>query len=114
MMRRQGFAGELIMLSADDALPYDRPNLSKDYLAGTASEDWIPLRTPDFYSEQKIDVRLNASVQSIDAAGGAVVLADGKQTRLRQITHRDRSRPRSARCTWSRAIERPLSTLPRR
>ncbi len=79
MMRRQGFAGELIMLSADDALPYDRPNLSKDYLAGTASEDWIPLRTPDFYSEQKIDVRLNASVQSIDATGGAVVLADGKR-----------------------------------
>ena len=69
MMRRQGFAGELIMLCADDALPYDRPNLSKDYLAATASEDWIPLRTPDFYSEQKIDVRLNASVQSIDRPG---------------------------------------------
>jgi apoptosis-inducing factor 3 len=79
MMRRQGFAGELIMLSADDALPYDRPNLSKDYLAGTASEDWIPLRTPDFYSEQKIDVRLNASVQSIDAAGAALVLTDGSR-----------------------------------
>src|SRR6202012_2162056 len=48
MLRRQGYAGELIVLSADDALPYDRPNLSKDYLAGTASEDWIPLRTADF------------------------------------------------------------------
>lgn len=79
MLRRQGFAGDLMMLSADDALPYDRPNLSKDYLAGTASEDWIPLRTPEFYAEQKIDVRLNASVQSIDTAGSAVVLADGKR-----------------------------------
>ncbi len=79
MLRRQGYAGELILLSADDALPYDRPNLSKDYLAGTASEDWIPLRTADFYAEQKIDVRLNASVQSIDVAGRAVVLGDGKR-----------------------------------
>jgi apoptosis-inducing factor 3 len=79
MLRRQGYAGELIMLSADDALPYDRPNLSKDYLAGTASEDWIPLRTADFYSEQKIDVRLKTDVQSIDVAGRAVVLGDGKR-----------------------------------
>jgi apoptosis-inducing factor 3 len=79
MLRRQGFAGDLIMLSADDALPYDRPNLSKDYLAGTASEDWIPLRTSDFYSEQKIDVMLNASVTSIDVPNHTVVLADGSR-----------------------------------
>jgi NADPH-dependent 2,4-dienoyl-CoA reductase/sulfur reductase-like enzyme/nitrite reductase/ring-hydroxylating ferredoxin subunit len=79
MFRRQGFVGKLTMLSVDDALPYDRPNLSKDYLAGNASEDWIPLRTPDFYSEQKIDLRLKACVQAIDVPGRSVVLANGEK-----------------------------------
>jgi NADPH-dependent 2,4-dienoyl-CoA reductase/sulfur reductase-like enzyme len=64
------------MLSADDALPYDRPNLSKDYLAGNASEDWIPLRTPDFYKDQNIDVRLNARVVVIDTVERELALAD--------------------------------------
>src|SRR4029079_18210955 len=58
MLRRQGFEGGVTMLSADTALPYDRPNLSKDYLAGTASEDWIPLRSANFYKKHNIDVRL--------------------------------------------------------
>ena len=46
------------MLSADEALPCDRPNLSKDYLAGSAPEDWIPLRDEAFYREQNIDLHL--------------------------------------------------------
>jgi len=77
MMRRQGFEGTITIMSADDALPYDRPNLSKDYLAGNASEDWIPLRSPDFYKEQKIDVRIGTRVASIDPVERAVVIADG-------------------------------------
>src|SRR5215471_7815096 len=52
MLRREGFAGDVTLLSADDAAPYDRPNCSKDYLAGNVPEDWMPLRPPDFYEEQ--------------------------------------------------------------
>ncbi|MCZ7595870.1 MAG: FAD-dependent oxidoreductase [Hyphomicrobium sp.] len=77
LLRREGFGGSITMLSADDALPYDRPNLSKDFLAGTAPEDWIPLRSSEFYEKRRIDVRLGARVSSIDIAGRAVILADG-------------------------------------
>ena len=62
MLRREGFEGTITMLSADDALPYDRPNLSKDYLAGKAPEDWIPLRSEKFYQKKDIDARLDARV----------------------------------------------------
>ncbi|MBY0558714.1 FAD-dependent oxidoreductase [Hyphomicrobium sp.] len=77
MLRRYGYDGSITMLSADDALPYDRPNLSKDFLAGTAPADWIPLRSADFYSKRRIDVRLGARVASIDATGRVVTLEDG-------------------------------------
>jgi apoptosis-inducing factor 3 len=77
MLRRQGFAGDIAILSDDDAPPVDRPNLSKDYLAGSAPEDWIPLRGDEFYAEQGIELRLNTTVSTIDAAARRIVLGDG-------------------------------------
>jgi NADPH-dependent 2,4-dienoyl-CoA reductase/sulfur reductase-like enzyme/nitrite reductase/ring-hydroxylating ferredoxin subunit len=79
MLRRQRFDGDIAMLSDDDASPVDRPNLSKDYLAGNAPEDWIPLRGDDFYTEQKIDLRLSTRVAGIDVPGREVVLGDGSR-----------------------------------
>ncbi|UVC14266.1 FAD-dependent oxidoreductase [Mesorhizobium onobrychidis] len=79
-LRREDYQGSLVMLSNDEAPPVDRPNLSKDYLAGKAPEDWIPLRGESFYSKNDIDLRLNANVASIDARSGEVVLADGART----------------------------------
>jgi len=65
------------MLSADDSVPCDRPNLSKNFLAGTAPAEWIPLRPEEFYREQRIDLRLGARVAAIDTASRTVRLADG-------------------------------------
>jgi NADPH-dependent 2,4-dienoyl-CoA reductase/sulfur reductase-like enzyme/nitrite reductase/ring-hydroxylating ferredoxin subunit len=65
-LRVLGFDGTLTMLSADRDPPCDRPNLSKDYLAGTAPAEWIPLRDPRFYPAQRIDLRLDCEVDSID------------------------------------------------
>jgi apoptosis-inducing factor 3 len=79
MLRREGYAGPLTMLSADDAGPYDRPNLSKDYLAGAAPEEWIPLRSPEFYAERGIELKLGARAMAIDAKAHEVRLADGSR-----------------------------------
>jgi len=78
-LRREGFAGRLTMLSADDSAPYDRPNLSKNYLAGNAPEEWIPLRPAEFYREQGIELKLGARVAAIDPAARQVLLADGSK-----------------------------------
>src|SRR5438046_5309127 len=77
MLRRQEFGGSIVMLSNDAAAPVDRPNLSKDYLAGSAPEDWLPLRPDSFYAEAGIDLRLNSNVSSIDTKGRNVLIADG-------------------------------------
>ena len=77
MLRREGFAGTISMISDDAAPPVDRPNLSKDYLAGQAPEDWVPLRPDDFYAEAGIDLRLNTPVASIYPRERKITLASG-------------------------------------
>ncbi len=78
-LRRDGYNGTLTLISADPSAPYDRPNLSKDYLAGNAPEDWIPLRGDDYYKTSRIDLVLGTKVASLDLPGRAVVLEDGRR-----------------------------------
>ena len=78
MLRRDGYDGPLTIVSADDSSPVDRPNLSKDYLAGTAQEDWVPLRSPDYYRERKIDLLLKSRVTSLDTKRKQILLENGK------------------------------------
>src|SRR5579864_3700014 len=77
MLRRHGFGGSIVMLSSDAAPPVDRPNLSKDYLAGSAPEDWLPLRPDSFYAEAGIDLQLKSNVTSIDTKARDVIIAGG-------------------------------------
>jgi apoptosis-inducing factor 3 len=79
MLRREGYAGGVTIISDDAAAPYDRPNLSKDYLAGTAPEEWIPLRPPEFYVESGIDLQLGTAATAIDVAGRRVILGGGEE-----------------------------------
>src|SRR5438128_259046 len=79
MLRRQRYQGGIVMLSDDDAPPVDRPNLSKDYLAGNAPEEWVPLRADSFYIEQGIDLWLKTTVTAIDIGAREVALGDGSK-----------------------------------
>lgn len=78
MLRRRGYEGRLTMLSDDEDAPCDRPNLSKDFLAGKAPEKWLPLRGADYYAENHIDLRLATTASRIDTAARAVTTADGR------------------------------------
>jgi apoptosis-inducing factor 3 len=78
-LRREQYQGGIVMLTNDDAAPVDRPNLSKDFLAGNAPEDWVPLRPDSFYPENGIDLRLKTNVTGIDARSREVALANGSK-----------------------------------
>lgn len=79
MLRRQGYQQPVTMISADEAGPYDRPNISKDYLAGTAPEEWIPLRAPDWYTNARIDLVTGRRVARLMPDARAVELDDGRR-----------------------------------
>src|SRR5262245_37885003 len=78
MLRREGFAGSVTLLSSDESAPYDRPNCSKDYLAGNAPEDWMPLKPPEFYAQHAITLELGAEVAAIDPKARQVTLSAGR------------------------------------
>ncbi|HEY5376352.1 MAG TPA: FAD-dependent oxidoreductase [Polyangiaceae bacterium] len=80
-LRREGYAGKITLIGAEDSLPVDRPNLSKDYLAGTAPEEWIPLRTAEFYQEQNIELLLKTRALSIEPSSKTVQLSNGSKLR---------------------------------
>ncbi len=77
MLRREGFGGRVLMLSADVTRPVDRPNLSKGFLSGAADAASNPLRPAAFYAEHAIELRLDSRVKAIDVAGRAVEMEDG-------------------------------------
>ena len=67
MLRKHGFIGHISVVTEDKYLPYDRPNLSKDYLAGNAPEDWVSLEAEEFYQQNKIHFELSSRVEKIDS-----------------------------------------------
>ena len=77
-LRRLGYNGRLTMISSDGDPPCDRPNLSKDYLAGTAQEEWVPLRDDGYYSDRAIDLRLDTEIVAIDAQQRTALARSGE------------------------------------
>ena len=78
-LRHESYSSHITMLSADKSMPCDRPNLSKGYLAGVASDESNLLRSAKFYKDHKIDLRLDARVAAINVGSRYVELADGSR-----------------------------------
>jgi len=77
-LREDGFAGRVVLITRESRLPYDRPNLSKEYLQGKAEPEWLPLRSDEFFSEHDIEVLRGREIQSIDAQKRTLEFADGE------------------------------------
>ena len=75
-LRQEGWTGEIVLIGEESALPYQRPPLSKGYLAGKSTLDELAIRSAKFYTEQGIQL-LNAKVEAIDRSAGHLVLSTG-------------------------------------
>lgn len=85
MLRRRGFGGSITMLSREASAPIDRPNLSKDYLAGNAPEEWMPLQPDDWYKNAGIALYTNTGVSAIDTTERIVRTMGGESYRYDRL-----------------------------
>ena len=77
-LREEGFRGSVVVLTREDRAPYDRPNLSKDYLQGHAEPEWMPLRDEEFFKENDITLLLNREVTHVDARSRTITFESGE------------------------------------
>src|SRR5687767_7221136 len=77
-LREDGFAGRIILVSREDRAPYDRPNLSKDYLQGHAEPEWMPLRSDGFFAENDIELLRGIEVAKVDIEAKEITFKDAK------------------------------------
>lgn len=77
-LREAGYAGPITIVDPDEAAPYDRPNISKDFLAGNAPEDWLPLRSAEYDREQGITRLAGRRAAELRPKQREVTLDDGR------------------------------------
>src|ERR1700751_3498240 len=94
--------GELAILSADNAVPYERPPLSKSFLAGKDSEDAIKINPEDFYRKQGIELRLEWEVATVDVKRKFLILRNSDQFGFQKLIIATGARPRTLSVPGSR------------
>ena len=84
-LRQHGHEGSILMIGRDNAPPYERPPLSKEYLAGDKGFERIMIRPETFWGQKDIALRLGAAVTAIDPAAHRLTLSDGGQVTYRKL-----------------------------
>jgi apoptosis-inducing factor 3 len=77
-LRVAGYQGRIVMMTRENQLPYDRTTLSKNYFTGKLTKEKIFLRSPEFYQQNHIEVRLNQTVKQVDVNAKTITLQDGE------------------------------------
>ncbi len=77
-MREAEYKGKITIISRENRTPYDRPNLSKDYLQGSAQEEWMPLRPDVFYSKYNIEFMFDMMVNKINIKEKKILFEKGE------------------------------------
>jgi NADPH-dependent 2,4-dienoyl-CoA reductase/sulfur reductase-like enzyme len=86
--------GELTILSAESSVPYERPPLSKGFLAGKDTEESIRINPPDFYPQHAIDIRLRCQVRALDCANKVLHLQSGEELGFEKLILATGARPK--------------------
>src|SRR5438034_1589614 len=95
MLRNKGYGGPVTLVCDEEPGPVDRPNLSKDYLAGTAPEDWIPLRSREYYQTIHVEMIMGDPAVRIDSTGHEATLRSGRVLRYGALLLATGGEPRS-------------------
>ncbi|MGF1590222.1 MAG: FAD-dependent oxidoreductase [Pleurocapsa sp.] len=82
VLRQEGFQGKVILVSAEEKLPYDRTKLSKGYLQGQAKSDALSLRSCEFYEQHGIELRFGTAVTKVDALNQVITFADNSSLKF--------------------------------
>ncbi len=77
-LRREGFAGRLVLVSDEPFLPYQRPPLSKKFLSGELAADRLPFRHQSFYDDHRVELKLGVRAIQLDLAARRVTLENGE------------------------------------
>jgi len=94
-LREQGFDGRIVLIGAEQHLPYDRPPLSKGYLGGSSERDKVFLHPRDWYTDQNVELWLDRPVTELDRNAQLVRLADGEQLHYDKLLLATGASPRS-------------------
>lgn len=78
-LRREGYAGRIVMIGREAELPYDKPNLSKDFMAGNAPAEWLPLHPREHYDDQNIELMLGVTISSVDTTAKQITTSSGER-----------------------------------
>ena len=105
--------GELTIVSADGSIPYERPPLSKGFLAGKDSEESIFISADEFYRKHEIEIKLDCQVDGVDPAAEERASAFGRGDRIRKARRGDRGSSKDVGHSWSRSRRRLLFAHPR-
>ncbi len=93
-LRETGFKGKIKLVTKEKEIPYDRPELSKDFMQGKGKEEWLPLRSREFYENNGIDLMFDTTVTGIDTAKHEINLGDGDTLKYDRILLATGGRPR--------------------
>jgi len=76
-LREYGYEGGIQLVTREDRLPYDRPNVSKEYMMGEAKDEWMPLRPPEFYEKYGIETIMENEIVDLDPEDNTFTLGNG-------------------------------------
>ncbi|ESP90841.1 MULTISPECIES: NAD(P)/FAD-dependent oxidoreductase [Pseudoalteromonas] len=97
-LRREGWTGQIILLTDEDSLPYHRPPLSKTYLQNKVSAQQLLIRPLNAYRKDDVEVKLNTRVERIEPAIQSIVLQTGERLSYDKLLICTGSRARKADC----------------